>query len=123
MDLQRQELSELHIHDTAFVLPFSALDRDALALAGGKGANLGEMVNAGFPVPSGFCITTAAYEHAAAGADLEETLTSLARTSASDSTRHAALAQAARDSILRSPIPPEIAESICAAYHSLGAGE
>ncbi len=70
MDLQKQEHSELHIHNTAFVLPFSALDRDSLALAGGKGANLGEMANAGFPVPPGFCITTPAYEHAAAGADL-----------------------------------------------------
>ncbi|HEX6552105.1 MAG TPA: PEP/pyruvate-binding domain-containing protein [Ktedonobacteraceae bacterium] len=119
---QQQERSE-HLEDTAFVLPFSALDRDSLALAGGKGANLGEMTIAGFPVPPGFCITTTAYEHAAAGAGLEETLTALAGTSAGDSARLAALAQAARDSILRSPIPPEIAESICAAYQSLGNGE
>ncbi|TMC66397.1 MAG: phosphoenolpyruvate synthase, partial [Chloroflexota bacterium] len=119
---QQQERSE-HLEDTAFVLPFSALDRDLLALAGGKGANLGEMARAGFPVPPGFCVTTAAYELAAAGADLEETLTALAGTSAGDSSRLAALAQAARDSILRSPIPPEIAESICAAYQSLGNGE
>ncbi len=58
MDIQKQEHSELRIHDTAFVLPFSALDRDSLALAGGKDANLGEMASAGFPVPPGFCITT-----------------------------------------------------------------
>jgi phosphohistidine swiveling domain-containing protein len=119
---QQQERSE-HLEDTAFVLPFSALDRDSLALAGGKGANLGEMTRAGFPVPPGFCVTTTAYEHAAPGADLEGTLTALAETSARDSTRLAALAQAARDCILRSPIPPEIAESICAAYQSLGNGE
>ncbi|MGB7963958.1 MAG: PEP/pyruvate-binding domain-containing protein, partial [Propionicimonas sp.] len=30
-------------------------------IAGGKGANLGELVHAGFPVPDGFVITTAAY--------------------------------------------------------------
>jgi hypothetical protein len=48
MDIQKQELSELYIHNTAFVLPFSTLDRDSLALAEGKGANLGEMANAGF---------------------------------------------------------------------------
>src|SRR5256884_1001993 len=119
---QQQERSE-HLEDTAFVLPFSALDRDLLALAGGKGANLGEMARAGFPVPPGFCVTTAAYELAAAGADLEETLTALAGTSAGDSSRLAALAQAARDSILRSPIPPEIAEAITRAYQSLGNGE
>jgi phosphoenolpyruvate synthase/pyruvate phosphate dikinase len=28
---------------------------------GGKGANLGELTRAGFPVPVGFCVTTAAY--------------------------------------------------------------
>ncbi|MFE5570238.1 PEP/pyruvate-binding domain-containing protein [Amycolatopsis japonica] len=30
-------------------------------LVGGKAANLAEMISAGFPVPEGFCITTAAY--------------------------------------------------------------
>ena len=39
--------------------------RNALALVldmvGGKGANLGEMTRAGFPVPGGFCVTTTAY--------------------------------------------------------------
>lgn len=29
---------------------------------GGKGANLGEMIHAGFPVPDGFCITTDAFD-------------------------------------------------------------
>jgi pyruvate,water dikinase len=32
-----------------------------LALAGGKGANLGELIRAGFPVPDGFVVTTGAY--------------------------------------------------------------
>lgn len=31
------------------------------ALAGGKGANLGELVRQGFPVPAGFVVTTDAY--------------------------------------------------------------
>lgn len=124
MSLQHQQQQRAeHLEDTTFVLPFSALDRDSLALAGGKAANLGEMARAGFPVPPGFCITTTAYEHAAAGADLEETLAALAGTSARDSTRLAALARTARDSLLRSPIPPEIAASISAAYQSLGNGE
>ena len=37
-----------------------------LAVAGGKGANLGELVRAGFAVPDGFVITTAAYARAGA---------------------------------------------------------
>ena len=34
-----------------------------LPLVGGKGANLGEMTRAGFPVPGGFCVTTTGFQH------------------------------------------------------------
>ena len=44
-----------------YVLRFEEMDRHSLPIAGGKGANLGELAHAGFPVPPGFCITTAAY--------------------------------------------------------------
>ena len=43
------------------VIRISAVRHDDLELAGGKGANLGELVNAGFPVPDGFIVSTAAY--------------------------------------------------------------
>src|SRR5262249_61259207 len=56
------------------VLPFAAIRHTMLAQVGGKGANLGELAAAGLPVPPGFCITTAAYEQAAAGADLADVL-------------------------------------------------
>ena len=54
--------------DPRLTLPFTAIDRGALAVAGGKAANLGELVRAEFPVPAGFCVTTAAYELVAANA-------------------------------------------------------
>src|SRR5437588_12758192 len=44
-----------------FVLPLNALHRDMLGLVGGKAANLGELTNAKFPVPPGFCVATNAY--------------------------------------------------------------
>lgn len=40
---------------------FSDIDKNDVPLVGGKGANLGEMTNAGFPVPKGFIITSNAY--------------------------------------------------------------
>ena len=49
------------------VLPLRDVGRADLAVAGGKGANLGELVRAGFAVPDGFVITTAAYARAVAG--------------------------------------------------------
>ncbi len=58
---QEQEYGE-QSHTTDIVVPLTGLRRDALALVGGKGANLGELTGAGPPVPPGFCITTVAYE-------------------------------------------------------------
>lgn len=46
---------------SVYVMHFNEVDRTNLPEVGGKGANLGEMVKAGFPVPPGFCITTSAY--------------------------------------------------------------
>ena len=40
---------------------FSEIRKEDVALVGGKGANLGEMTSAGFPVPPGFVITSSAY--------------------------------------------------------------
>ena len=43
------------------VAPLRDFDRDDVPVAGGKGANLGELVRAGLLVPGGFVITTAGY--------------------------------------------------------------
>lgn len=45
-----------------FVVNFKNIDKGDVALVGGKNANLGEMIKAGFPVPSGFAITIHAYD-------------------------------------------------------------
>ena len=54
------------------VLWLDELDRGAVAEAGGKGANLGEMVRAGLPVPPGFVVTVAAYRAHLAATGLQE---------------------------------------------------
>lgn len=45
-----------------YILSFSEIDASMTSVAGGKGANLGELVRSGFPVPSGFCLTTEAWD-------------------------------------------------------------
>ena len=47
------------------------------SIAGGKGANLGELVRAGFPVPPGFVITTVAYGLMLEKSGLAQTLVDL----------------------------------------------
>ncbi|MCL5438621.1 MAG: phosphoenolpyruvate synthase [Patescibacteria group bacterium] len=44
-----------------FVVEFKDIDKHDIPLVGGKGANLGEMTRAGFPVPNGFIVTSKAY--------------------------------------------------------------
>lgn len=43
------------------VVNFREVDKEDVALVGGKGANLGEMIRNGFPVPDGFIVTANAY--------------------------------------------------------------
>ena len=42
---------------------FSDISKNDVSLVGGKAASLGEMTNAGIPVPPGFVITTQAFEN------------------------------------------------------------
>lgn len=81
------------------------IDRHAVALAGGKGANLGELVQAGLPVPDGFVLTIRAYALAAAAAGV-------------DPTRPAEAAQRLRTS----PVPDAIARAVREAWRGLDAG-
>jgi phosphohistidine swiveling domain-containing protein len=106
--------------DPGLTLPFSAIDRGALAEAGGKAANLGELVGAGFPVPAGFCVTTAAYDLVAADAGLEPTLAALAETRPEDTARLAELATEARSSLSDASVPDALGQAIAKAYGDLG---
>jgi pyruvate,water dikinase len=55
-----------------YVRSFDELGKDDTAIAGGKGANLGELTRAGFPVPPGFVVTAQAYLAALDRAGLRE---------------------------------------------------
>src|SRR5205814_10562800 len=67
------ETSSLAVVDGAAPLTvnLAEVDRGAVALVGGKGANLGDMARAGFPVPNGFVLTTHAYALAAEAAGID----------------------------------------------------
>ncbi len=45
-----------------YVLHFHEINNNSLPIVGGKSANLGEITQAGFLVPAGFCITVAAFQ-------------------------------------------------------------
>jgi pyruvate,water dikinase len=96
-----------------FVVPLERLGRDDLVPAGGKGANLGELVRAGFPVPDGFIITTAAYDGFVAHNRLGETIARALREQQGSGA-------GIRSAFEAAPIPPEIERDILATYRKLG---
>src|SRR3954471_3565916 len=88
--------------DSALVLDLAQLSADDVGSVGGKAANLGELIRAGFDVPPGFCITTEAYRQAVQGTIIE------AGSSAD--------AGAARAAVLGAPFPNTVAAAVRDAY-------
>lgn len=105
--------------DRPLVLPLSAVDASQLLLVGGKGANLGELIRAGLPVPEGFCLTTAAYELASQQAELEELLHELTTTYTGDIDRLEHYAAKTRDRLQAVTMPPSLVNVLRDAYQQL----
>ncbi|MBT3336468.1 MAG: phosphoenolpyruvate synthase [Anaerolineae bacterium] len=109
---------------TPFILPFSDINARDLGLVGGKGANLGEMTNADFPVPHGFCVTTTAFAAFIATAPDAEGLYALLDTISTDdldSVRE--IGERVRQTLLEVPIPNEIADALRYAWQEIGADD
>ena len=106
-------------HDEA--VPLEELHRDAVEHAGGKGANLGELIKAGFEVPPGFCVTTAAYRRAVAEAGLAGVIDDALREVRTDDPASAEAASAQIVTLFEDlPLPDDLSEAIVAAYRALG---
>lgn len=99
---------------------FEQLDRASLALAGGKGANLGVMTRAGLPVPPGFVLSAEAYRLHLQGAGLEEHIRSrLQETAMEDLSAVAAACADIAGWIIAAPVAADLAAEIRAAYAAL----
>ena len=106
---------------SAFILPFSTIRASDLPLVGGKGANLGEMTQAGFPVPPGFCVTTAAFrQFMQASGRAEEIYASLDTVSPDNVEKARRVGQQVRAALSEIPLPLAIENAIIAAWQTLG---
>ena len=98
------------------------VDARSLALVGGKGANLGELVAAGVPVPPGFCVTTVAYQRFLTANSLLGPLTAILATIDYDEPAGIeASAASIRALLMAAPIPADIEAEVVAAYAALEA--
>jgi len=100
---------------------FKDIRKEDIALVGGKGANLGELVSAGIPVPNGFCVTAEAYyyflEKTGIKAKLEKNLKGL---NADDNKKLNSVAREIKRTIVSAEMPDDLVKQIKEAYHKLG---
>ena len=99
---------------------FESLARADVDRAGGKGANLGELTRAGFPVPPGFVVTAAAYRSFCDGAGLRDRITELLHeVDVDDAPALDEAARTVRALVEAEPVPTDVEDAVRAAYAEL----
>lgn len=105
------------------IRPFERLGKGDAAIAGGKGASLGEMTGAGIQVPPGFVVLAGAFERFLEEAGLNQELdTILDQEVRRDELQSVELASAKiQQLIVNARMPDDIAAAIQEAHAALGA--
>ena len=102
---------------------FEEVNKADVAVVGGKGANLGEMTNAGIPVPPGFVVTATAYFGFLAETQIADHIRELLHgLNVDDSKQLQRVAGRVQQVILDSKLPDHLATEIKQAYAKLGRG-
>ncbi len=108
------------IKKTAHVLWFKDINKNDIPLVGGKGANLGEMVRAGIPVPDGFVVTAKAYfDFINATSIKKKIMTELSGLDVDDSDKLMKASEKIKLAILQAEMPKELIEEIKTFYMEL----
>jgi pyruvate,water dikinase len=100
---------------------FAELSRGDAPIAGGKGANLGELTRGGFPVPPGFVVTADAYLNAMdAGGVRTQLRDGVAGAEADDAAGLGGRATRLRELVEKAGMPEELGRAVLDAYQQLG---
>lgn len=107
-----------------YVLELQEIDRTQVAVAGGKGAHLGELSRIeGIRVPAGFCVTTDAFRRILARApSVDDRLDRLSRLRPDDREAIRALSADIRRTVEGIAIPDDLGTAITRALGRLGEG-
>jgi rifampicin phosphotransferase len=106
-----------------YILDLFEIDKTKRPLAGGKGANLGELVTISeIRVPAGFCVSTEAFRKVTEGhRELSDLLDALARLRAEERGAIGVVTKNIRSIIENLPMPETIATQVAASLGRLGA--
>ena len=102
------------------VIDFSKISKNDVMTAGGKGANLGEMVSAGINVPSGFVVTADEYKEFLRINGLEEIFEKELTEAGKDETRLLKAAEKFRALIKKGKLSEHLIDEVKTAYKNLG---
>lgn len=108
-----------------YVLWFDKVGKEDTGLVGGKGANLGEMTQAGFPVPPGFIITAKSYKAFIQANQIQPKITAILKTTdVNDPRQLQEASEKIKKLIIQGNIPEVIVNQILKNYNDLsGLGE
>jgi pyruvate,water dikinase len=104
------------------VLWFDDLRKTDVPLVGGKNANLGEMINAGLPVPPGFAVTAHSYEKFIKDKHIAEKIYEIINetvTNKNNPKQYDTASKKIRKLIEKSAMPAEIEKAVKSAYKEL----
>jgi len=102
---------------------FKDLTKDDIPVAGGKGANLGEMTQAELPVPEGYMVTAQAYETFIVENKLAKKIAKILEIDVDDSKLLMKASKEIRALVESVPIPDNIQKDILKAYKKLDSDE
>lgn len=103
-----------------YVVKFEDLSKSDIGIAGGKGANLGELTQAGIPVPPGFVVTAQAYEKFMDEAGINDIVMQiLDEIDINDTKALQAAAEKIKKIIIEAPIPEDLVLFIREFYNEL----
>lgn len=102
---------------------FKEVTKKDIPLVGGKGANLGEMTNAGIPVPPGFIVTADAYYEFLKEAGITEKIRHLlAPLDTNNSKQLQSISVKIKETIIKAKMPADLAVDIRDHYCQMGNG-
>ena len=112
----------MRVKEKELVLWFDDVRKEDIPVVGGKNASLGEMINAGLPVPPGFAVTAYSYEKYLQEKRIAEQIYQIIKetiTNPNDPKQYDTASKKIRELIEKTPMPKLIETAIRTAYKEL----
>ncbi|MEW6619224.1 MAG: PEP/pyruvate-binding domain-containing protein [bacterium] len=117
--VKKYQLFKKGILSNKYIRDLNNITINDISLVGSKGAKLGEMKKAKFPVPPGFCITADAYEYYLQYNEIQDEIVKIVKDTFISFSSLKSEAYKIKNLILSGHIPLELRNEIISAYHKL----